>query len=41
MYVSPVLECEAWGTDALNFSWEGLDSFVFCPVALIPQMIER
>ena len=34
MYVFPVLDCEAWGTDALNFSWEGLDSFVFGPVAL-------
>ena len=39
MYVSPVLDCEAWGTDALNISWEGLDSCV-CPVALIPQMIQ-
>ena len=41
MYVFPVLDCEAWGTDALNFSWEGLDSFVFGPVALIPQVIQK
>ena len=40
MYVSPFLDCEAWGTDALHISWEGLDSFVFGPVALSPQVIQ-
>ena len=40
MYVSPFLDRGAWGTDALHISWESLDSFVFVPVALIPQVIQ-
>ena len=40
MYVSPFLVYGAWRTDALHISWEGLDSFVFVPVALIPQVIQ-
>ena len=32
------LDCGAWGTDALHISWE--DSFVFVPVALIPQVTQ-
>ena len=27
MYVSPVPDSQAWETDALNFSWEGLDAY--------------
>ena len=41
MYVSPVPDSRAWETDALNISWEGLDAYVFCPVALIPQVIQK
>ena len=41
MYVSPVPDSQAWETDALNISWEGLDAYVFCPVALIPQVIQK
>ena len=41
MYVSPVPDSQAWETDALNISWEGLDGYVFCPVALIPQVIQK
>ena len=41
MYVSPVPDGRAWETDALNISWEGLDAYVFCPVALIPQVIQK
>ena len=41
MYVSPVPDSQAWETDALNISWEGLDAYVFCPVDLIPQMIQK
>ena len=37
MYVSPVPDSQAWETDALNISLEGLDAYVFCPVALIPS----
>ena len=28
MYVSPVLDSQAWETDALNITWEGLDACV-------------
>ena len=38
VYVSPFLDCGAWRTDALHISWDGLDSFVVVPVALIPQV---
>ena len=41
VYVSPVPDSQAWETDALNISWEGLDAYVFCPVALIPQVIQK
>ena len=34
------LDCGAWRTDALHISWEDLDSFVFVPVALIPQVTQ-
>ena len=27
--------------DALNISWEGLDGYAFCPVALIPKVIQK
>ena len=30
MYVS----CQDWETDALNISWKGLDSHLFCPSGL-------
>ena len=38
LYVSTVPEANALNTDALDISWEGLDSYVFCPVALIQKM---
>ena len=41
MYMSPVPDSQAWETDALNISWEGLDAYVFCPVSLIPQVIQK
>ena len=41
VYVSPVPDSQAWETDALNISWEGLDGYVFCLVALIPQVIQK
>ena len=34
------LVCGSWGTDALHFSWEDLDIFVFVPVAPIPQVTQ-
>ena len=27
--------------DALNISWEGLDGYAFCPVVLIPKVIQK
>ena len=41
IYVSPVPDKKAWKTDALNICWEGLDSYVFCQVAILPQVIQR
>ena len=41
MYVSHVPDSQAWVMDALNISWEGLVSYVFCPVTLIPQVIQQ
>ena len=35
------VSCQVWETDALNISLEGLDGYVFCPVALIPQVIQK
>ena len=27
--------------DALNISWEALDGYAYCPVALIPKLIKK
>ena len=41
IYVSPVPDKKAWKIDALNICWEGLDGYVFCPVAILPQVIQK
>ena len=41
IYVSPVPDANAVNMDALNISWEGLDGYAFCPVALIPKVIQE
>ena len=41
IYVSPVPDRKAWKIDALNICWEGLDGYVFCPVAILPQVIKK
>ena len=41
IYVSPVPNKKAWKIDALNFCWEGLDGYVFCPVAILPQVMQK
>ena len=41
IYVSPVPDKKAWKIDALNICWEGLDGYVFCPVAILPQVIKK
>ena len=41
LYVLPVPDANAVNIDALNISWEGLDGYVLCPVALIPNVIQK
>ena len=41
IYVFPVPDTKAWKIDALNICWEGLDSYVFCPLAILPQVIQK
>ena len=41
IYVSPVPDKKAWKIDALNICWDGLDGYVFCPVAILPQVIQK
>ena len=41
IYVSPVPDANVMNIDALNISWEGLDGYAFCPVALIPRVIQK
>ena len=41
IYVSPVPDRKAWKVDALNICWEGLDGYVFSPVAILPQVIQK
>ena len=41
IYVFPVPDRKAWKVDALNICWEGLDGYVFCPVAILPQVIQK
>ena len=41
IYVSPVPDKKAWKIDALNICWEGLDGYIFCPVAILPQVIQK
>ena len=40
LYVSPVPDTKAMAVDALNISWEALDSYAYCPTALIPKQIQ-
>ena len=41
IYVSPLPDANAMNIDALNISWEGLDGYAYCPVALIPKVIQK
>ena len=40
-YVSPVPDDKAWQIDALNISWDALDAYAFCPVAILPQLVQK
>ena len=39
--VSPVPDDKAWQIGALNISWEALDAYAFCPVAILPQLVQK
>ena len=41
LYVSPVPDPNAMAVDALNISWQALDGYAYCPIALIPKMIQK
>ena len=41
LYVSPVPDPNAMAVDALNISWEALNGYAYCPIALIPKMIKK
>ena len=41
LYVSPVPDANALNIDALNIAWDGLDGYVFSPVALISNVIQK
>ena len=38
LYVSPVPDPNAMVVDALNISWEAIDGYTYCPIALIPKV---
>ena len=40
-YISPVPDDKAWQIDALNISWEALDTYAFCLVAILPQLVQK
>ena len=37
LYFSP--DPNALAVDALNVLWEALDSYVYCPIVLIPKLV--
>ena len=41
LYVSPVPDPNAMAVDALNISWEAMDGYVYCPIALIPKVLQK
>ena len=41
LYVSPVPDPNAMAVDALNISWQARDGCAYCPVALIPKLVQK
>jgi len=41
IYVSPVMDPEAWDTEALSISWEGLSAYAFPPHPILAQVLEK
>ena len=41
LYVSPILDPQAWAVDALNIQWENLVAYAFPPTALLPKVVQK
>ena len=41
LYVSPVLDQNAWDIDALNINWSGLTAYAFPPMAFLHRVIQK
>ena len=41
VYVSPVLDPQAYGIDALSIPWEGMMAYAYPPTALIPRVLQH
>ena len=41
VYVSPVLDPQAHGVDALSIPWEGMLAYAYPPTALNPWVLQR
>ena len=40
-YVAPIPGDKAWQMDALNISWEALDAYAFCPLAIVTHLVPK
>ena len=40
-YVSPIPDHRAWKVDALSIPWQNLNGYAFCPVAILPQLVQK
>ena len=40
-YVSPIPDQRAWKMDALGIPWDNLNGYAFCPVAILPQLVQK
>ena len=41
LFVSPVLDHQAYATDALSLAWDGLVAFAFPPFSLVPKVLDK
>ena len=41
VYVSPVPDQNAWNIDALSIPWQDLDGYAFCPVPILPHLVQK
>lgn len=41
VYVSPLADSQAWRVDALSFSWENLWAYLFPPIPMLMEVINR